>query len=54
VAPICAKLDGLPLAIELAAARLRAISPEQILERLADRYRLLTRGSRVVLLGGDP
>jgi non-specific serine/threonine protein kinase len=46
VARICAKLDGLPLAIELAAARLRAISPEQILERLADRYRLLTRGSR--------
>jgi non-specific serine/threonine protein kinase len=46
VARICSKLDGLPLAIELAAARLRAISPEQILERLADRYTLLTRGSR--------
>jgi non-specific serine/threonine protein kinase len=46
VARICARLDGLPLAIELAAARLRAISPEQILERLADRYTLLTRGSR--------
>ena len=40
------RLDGLPLAIELAAARLRAMSPEQILERLADRYALLTRGSR--------
>jgi len=46
VARICSKLDGLPLAIELAAARLRAISPEQILERLSDRYSLLTRGSR--------
>ena len=46
VASICSRLDGLPLAIELAAARLRAISPEQILERLADRYSLLTRGSR--------
>ena len=46
VARICAKLDGLPLAIELAAARLRAIMPEQILARLDDRYALLTRGSR--------
>ncbi len=46
VARICAKLDGLPLAIELAAARLRTISPEQILERLTDRYTLLTHGSR--------
>lgn len=42
VARICARLEGLPLAIELAAARLRAMSPEQILERLADRYQLLT------------
>jgi non-specific serine/threonine protein kinase len=46
VARICSRLDGLPLAIELAAARLRAMSPEQLLERLADRYRLLTRGAR--------
>jgi predicted ATPase len=46
VARICSKLDGLPLAIELAAARLRALSPAQILERLVDRYSLLTRGSR--------
>lgn len=46
VARICSRLDGLPLAIELAAARLRALSPEQILERLADGYALLTRGSR--------
>jgi predicted ATPase len=43
---ICSKVEGLPLAIELAAARLRAMSPEQILDRLADRYTLLTRGSR--------
>ncbi|OYD61365.1 protein kinase domain-containing protein [Rhodococcus sp. OK302] len=46
VARICQRLDGLPLAIELAAARLRAMSPQQILERLDDRYTLLTRGSR--------
>ncbi|WP_425540495.1 ATP-binding protein [Rhodococcus opacus] len=43
---ICQRLDGLPLAIELAAARLRAISPEEILQRLADRYALLTRGNK--------
>ncbi|MGW0177196.1 protein kinase domain-containing protein [Rhodococcus sp. NPDC003322] len=46
VARICVRLDGLPLAIELAAARIRALSPEQILQRLSDRYALLTRGSR--------
>ncbi|WP_433627120.1 LuxR C-terminal-related transcriptional regulator [Nocardia sp. CA-120079] len=46
VARICSRLDGLPLAIELAAARMRAMSPEQILQRLTDRYALLTRGSR--------
>ncbi|MFC9790078.1 protein kinase [Rhodococcus sp. NPDC127528] len=46
VAGICARLDGLPLAIELAAARLRALSPEQILQRLTDRYTLLARGGR--------
>lgn len=46
VTEICRHLDGLPLAIELAAARLRALSPEQILGRLTDRYALLTRGSR--------
>ncbi|ABH00578.1 protein kinase/ transcriptional regulator, LuxR family (plasmid) [Rhodococcus jostii RHA1] len=45
-AQICYRLDGLPLAIELAAARLRAMTPDQILQRLADRYALLTRGSR--------
>ncbi|MDG3010161.1 protein kinase [Rhodococcus sp. D2-41] len=48
VAAICRRLDGLPLAIELATARLRALSPEQILERLTDRYALLTRGGRGV------
>ncbi|PQP23887.1 protein kinase domain-containing protein [Rhodococcus opacus] len=46
VAGICHRLDGLPLPIELAAARLRAMSPEQIRGRLTDRYALLTRGSR--------
>ncbi|MGW5112256.1 protein kinase domain-containing protein [Nocardia sp. NPDC004123] len=46
VARICARLDGLPLAIELAAARMRTMSPEQILQRLNDGYALLTRGSR--------
>ncbi|WP_063020150.1 protein kinase domain-containing protein [Nocardia niwae] len=46
VAGICAQVDGLPLAIELAAARMRTMSPEQILARLTDRYTLLTRGSR--------
>lgn len=46
VAGICARLEGLPLAIELAAARLRAMSVQQILARLDDRYALLTRGSR--------
>ncbi|MGW6730889.1 protein kinase domain-containing protein [Nocardia sp. NPDC055029] len=46
VARICARLDGLPLAIELAAARMRTMSPEQILQRLDDRYALLTRARR--------
>ncbi|MBY8862005.1 protein kinase [Nocardia sp. CA2R105] len=46
VTEICRRLEGLPLAIELAAARLRVLSPEQILVRLTDRYALLTRGSR--------
>ncbi|MFE5790923.1 ATP-binding protein [Rhodococcus erythropolis] len=46
VADICQRLDGLPLAIELAAARIRMMSPKQILQRLDDRYALLTRGSR--------
>ncbi|MBP2328714.1 non-specific serine/threonine protein kinase [Kibdelosporangium banguiense] len=49
IARICRRLDGLPLAIELAAARLRALAPEQILHRLDDRFRLLRGGSRAVL-----
>lgn len=46
VAQICHQLDGLPLAIELAAAQLRTYSPERISELLSDRFSLLTRGSR--------
>jgi predicted ATPase/DNA-binding CsgD family transcriptional regulator len=46
VAALCYRLDGLPLAIELAAGRLRSLSPEQILSRLDDRYALLTGGER--------
>ena len=46
VAELCHHLDGLPLAIELAAARVRVLSVEQLLERIADRFRLLARGSR--------
>jgi predicted ATPase/DNA-binding SARP family transcriptional activator len=49
VAYICQALDGMPLAIELAAARLRAMTPEQVAERLDDRFRLLTGGSRAAL-----
>ncbi|MFI0717447.1 BTAD domain-containing putative transcriptional regulator [Streptomyces sp. NPDC021224] len=49
VREICRRLDGLPLAIELAAARLRALTPQQIAQRLDDRFRLLTSGSRTVL-----
>jgi predicted ATPase/DNA-binding SARP family transcriptional activator len=49
VREICRRLDGLPLAIELAAARLRALSPRQIADRLDDRFRLLTGGSRTLL-----
>jgi len=46
---ICAKLDGLPLAVELAASRLRVLSLEQIADRIDDRFHLLTGGSRVAL-----
>ncbi len=48
-AEICRRLDGLPLAIELAAARLRMLTPRQIAGRLDDRFRLLTSGSRTAL-----
>jgi predicted ATPase len=46
VVEIVRRLDGLPLAIELAAARLRVYSPAEVAERLADRFRLLTGGRR--------
>ena len=49
VQTICARLDGIPLAIELAAARVRALPVEKIAERLNDRFRLLTGGSRTAL-----
>ncbi|MFF0741932.1 ATP-binding protein [Streptomyces sp. NPDC004111] len=46
VARICAALDGLPLAVELAAARLRTLTLDEIADRLDDRFRLLSRGDR--------
>jgi predicted ATPase/DNA-binding SARP family transcriptional activator len=49
VVEICRRLDGLPLAIELATARLRTLPVDQIAARLGDRFRLLTGGSRTAL-----
>src|SRR5207247_2433823 len=49
VAEICRRLDGIPLAIELAAARVKVLSADQIRTRLDDRFRLLTTGSRTGL-----
>ncbi|HEV2257630.1 MAG TPA: BTAD domain-containing putative transcriptional regulator [Streptosporangiaceae bacterium] len=49
MARICRALDGMPLAIELAAARLRTMSVDQLASRLDDRFRLLTSGSRTAL-----
>jgi len=49
IARICRRLDGLPLAIELAAARMRVLSPGQTLQRLDNRFGLLSAGSRTVL-----
>jgi non-specific serine/threonine protein kinase len=49
VVQVCRRLDGMPLAIELAAARIRALSVDQIVARLDDAYRLLTGGSRSAL-----
>src|SRR6266511_2978652 len=46
VVDLCRRLDGMPLAIELAAARVAALSVEEIAARLDDRFRLLTGGSR--------
>jgi len=48
VIELCRSLDGVPLAIELAAVRLRALSPEQVLARLDDRFQLLIGGDRSV------
>jgi len=49
LARVCRALDGIPLAIELAAARLRTMSLDQLAHRLDDRFRLLTGGSRTAL-----
>jgi predicted ATPase/class 3 adenylate cyclase len=49
IAQICYRLDGIPLAIELAAARVKMLSVEQISKRLDDRFRLLTGGARTAL-----
>jgi predicted ATPase/DNA-binding winged helix-turn-helix (wHTH) protein len=49
VASICARLDGIPLAIELAAPRIRSMSVEELSQRLDHRFALLTGGSRVAL-----
>ncbi len=49
LAQVCRRLDGIPLAIELAAARVKVLSLEQIAQRLDDRFRLLTGGSRTAL-----
>jgi predicted ATPase/class 3 adenylate cyclase len=49
IAQICQRLDGMPLAIELAAARVKVLSVEQIAARLDDRFRLLTGGNRTAL-----
>jgi predicted ATPase/class 3 adenylate cyclase len=49
VIELCRRLDGIPLAIELAAARTRSIAPSMILERLDERFRVLTGGSRTAV-----
>jgi len=49
IAQICHRLDGIPLAIELAAAKIRVLGVEQIARRLDDRFKLLTGGSRTAL-----
>ena len=49
IADICRRLDGIPLALELAAARVKVLSPRQLRDRLDERFRVLTGGSRDVL-----
>jgi len=49
ITEICRRLDGMPLAIELAAARVRALSPHEIVDSLHDRFRLLTGGARTAV-----
>jgi predicted ATPase/DNA-binding SARP family transcriptional activator len=49
VAELCRRLDGIPLAIELAAARVRSLTPDELVARLDQRFKLLTRGSRASL-----
>jgi predicted ATPase/serine/threonine protein kinase/Flp pilus assembly protein TadD len=49
IARICMRLDGIPLAIELASARVKVLPPEEIEKRLGDRFRLLTASSRTAL-----
>ena len=49
VATLCRRLDGIPLALELAAARVPSLSPQSILERLNERFRLLSHGRRTAL-----
>ncbi len=48
IGEICQRLDGMPLALELAAARIRSLSPQQICEGLSDRFRLLSTGARTL------
>lgn len=49
VAEICRRLDGIPLAIELAAARIKVLSPQQLVQKLDERFRVLTGGDRTAL-----